>query len=437
MRNVNGKQLTSALLCGALLGMPSRVLAQDSTGAEANGAAKTDGASDKNADAKKLEIVEPKVNAGEVRLDGTVTAISSGTLISMDATSYTTPSGKTVEFDKAKSKDVQIGAAADLHERADATKKLAFKDLKLRRRIAVIGKDGGSGKGIMAREIVLWPERDNERESMGVVRVNRETARLMDSGREALQVHDAVTALRFFLRAGEAAQGHSDLPGQALSLDWTGSAYTELEQLDKAVESYTRAIALWNQAGNTASQALSLNNLASVYGRQNDNDKAIEALERASQVLGPRGEKERFVLTWTNLAHAYFGKDPAKAIDAMTQVLSRVRGQTDKSEEVSALSDLAYLNAATGKKDEAQTNLDAALSLLDAAQDKSAKASSFDSLGRAYAYLGQKDNALEYFRRALTAYRDLNDKGGADIAQKNIDRLEKNGGATDAAQGEN
>lgn len=428
MRNLKGKQLMGVLLCGALLGLPLRVLAQDGAG----DTAKTDAADDKNQDAKKLEVVEPKVNAGEVRLDGTVTAIASGTLITMDATSYTTPSGKTVEFDKAKSKEVQLRQGTDLRERADATKKLAFKDLKLRRRIAVIGKDGGSGKGIVAREIVLWPERDNERESMGVVRVNAETARLMNNGREALQVHDAVTALRFFLRAGEAAQGHSDTPGQALSLDWAGSAYTELEQLDKAVESYTRAIALWSSNGNTASQALSLNNLASVYNRQNDNDKALEALERASQVLGPRGEKERFVLTWTNLAHAYFAKDPAKAIDAMTQVLSRVRGQTDKSEEASALSDLAYLNAASGKKEEAQANLDAALSLLDAAQDKSAKASSFDSLGRTYASLGQKENALEYFHRALTAYNELNDKGGADIAQKNIDRLEKNGAAVGA-----
>ena len=433
MRNVNGKQLMGALLCGALLGMPLRVLAQDGAPDDTNGAAKTDDAKD----AKKPEIVEPKVNAGEVRLDGTVTAITGGDSITIDATSYTTPSGKTVEFDKAKSKDVQLGASADLRERADAAKKLAFKDLKLGRRIAVIGKDGGSGKGLIAREIVLWPERDNERESMGVVRVNAETARLMNSGREALQVHDAVTALRFFLRAGEAAQGHSDTPGQALSLDWTGAAYTELEQLDKAVEAYTRAVSLWGSTGDAAGQALSLNNLASVYSRQNDNDKVIEVLERASQLLGPRGEKDRFVMTWTNLAHAYFAKEPAKAIDAMTQVLSRVRGQTDKSEEVSALSDLAYLNAATGKKDEAQANLDAALSLLDAAQDKRAKASSFDSLGRAYVYLGQKDNALEYFRRALTSYRDLNDKVGADAAQKNIDRLEKNDTATGAAPDEN
>lgn len=428
------KRLASAMLCGTLAVLPLRVMAQDATeeaggaGATATQAKDTEG-KDKAPDAPR--IIEPTVNAGEIRVDGKVTAIIGGALMTIDVVSFTTAAGKTVELSEAKPKSIQLRADTDYRERADATKKLAFEDLKLGRRISVIGKDQGSGKALPAREIVLWPERDANTKTLGVVRVNAETAKLMTRGQDALQARDAATALRFFQRAADAAQVQRDVTGQALSLDWAGSALSELEQPDEALKSYNSAIGFWHQAGDSVSEALSLNNIAMVYGRQKEGAKAVDALERATQLLANGGSKKQFVLTWSNLANAYMSvKEKEKAISALTQVLPLVRGQNDKSEEASTLGDLAYLYAATGQKEKAQTFLDQVAPLLDMVEEKGTLASTLDSLGLAYNYLDQTEKSLEFYRRALTAFTEAGDKPRAENTQRNINRIEK-GGETD------
>lgn len=435
------KKLTGVFLCGTLACLPLHGMAQDATddtNDDATNTQTTDKAKQEG-DAKapsEPAIVEPVVKAGEIRVDGKVTALISGALITINVMSFTTPAGKTVELSETKSKSIQLRVDTNYHERADATKKLAFEDLKLNRRISVIGKDMGSGEPLPAREIVMWPERDGNIKTLGVVQVNGETARLLTRGQDAFQIHDATAALKLFERAADAAQAQRDTKGQALSLDWAGSALSELEQLDKALEIHQRALVLWHESGDQASEALSLNHIATVYMRQKEGAKAVDALERATQLLGNKGSKKQFILTWGNLANAYMRvKEKEKAIAALSQVLPMVRGQNDKSEEASVLSGLAYLLAANTQKEKAQATIDELVPLLDSVDDKRELASTLDQIGMAYSYMEQADKSLEFYRRALNTFNDLGDKAGAAHIQENIDRLTKGDAAkADGAQ---
>jgi hypothetical protein len=162
----------------------------------------------------KPVIVEPKINEGELRVDGVVKMIASANAFTIDVQSFTTSKGKTVELMEPKPKTITTEGTTSFSARGDAATKMAFSDIKLGMRLSIVGKDMGSGKALPAREIVLWIERNRDTKSLGTVRVEHEVGKLIDRGDEARQVRDLSNALRFYNRAIEQAVGTNDRSGQ-------------------------------------------------------------------------------------------------------------------------------------------------------------------------------------------------------------------------------
>lgn len=98
--------------------------------------------------------ISTNVAQGELRLDGSVTSYNAanGQLV-IDADSYTVPSGKSNAINPAKSKSVLINEQTQV---VDGNGKAADKStLKNGVHVAVIGADGGSGKALTARVVIL------------------------------------------------------------------------------------------------------------------------------------------------------------------------------------------------------------------------------------------------------------------------------------------
>jgi len=91
---------------------------------------------------------------GELRLDGSVTSFNAATGdLTLNAESFTVASGKSSDINPAKSKSILINAQTQV---VDANGKAAAKSaLKNGIEIAVIGIDGGSGKSLTARVVIL------------------------------------------------------------------------------------------------------------------------------------------------------------------------------------------------------------------------------------------------------------------------------------------
>jgi len=101
-----------------------------------------------------LAQTSPPIAQGELRLDGNVTNYdtANGELV-LDANSFTVASGKSSAINPAKSKSILINAQTRF---VDANgKSISTPALKNSARIAVIGADGGSGKALTARVVML------------------------------------------------------------------------------------------------------------------------------------------------------------------------------------------------------------------------------------------------------------------------------------------
>jgi tetratricopeptide (TPR) repeat protein len=97
------------------------------------------------------------LQAGEIRFDGTVSAVNleASTLV-VSVSSFTLPSGKTSTLAAPKPKTILLGEAK-IFDSGVAEHELSKGDLKPGLKVVVIGKDAGSGKDVPARIVAMMP----------------------------------------------------------------------------------------------------------------------------------------------------------------------------------------------------------------------------------------------------------------------------------------
>ncbi len=406
----------SAAVGAVILGGAAAALAQEE-GGEAEASTK---------DANGKTIVEPKVEEGEIRMDGTVKAIMSGDRFSIEASSFTTAKGKVVEFVTAKQKTITVAGDSLIQERVNPANKQPFSEVKLGRRITIVGRDAGSGKPLAARLVVLWPEKSGDFKTLATVRIGPAAGRLIDQSDEAYRLRDLDTALRLAERAVSAAQQSGDRAGQALSLGRAARIHSDKEEPEKAMELHQQALGLWQALGNPINQAIAMSNIASVYGALGQGDKALETLQAAITLVQNSGNRKLIATIWGHLGSYYMSdKQYDKAMEAFEQVLPLVSGQTDKGEEADVTADMAYLMSVSDQEDKARSTVERAAAMLDSIGDKRYKAGVLTTIAGVYRNLKENAKALDYLRQSLFLLKDLGDRRGYEVNEKRITDLEK------------
>jgi uncharacterized small protein (DUF1192 family) len=104
------------------------------------------------------DIALSALTTGEIRLYGRISGINAAQQsFVLDVTSFTLPNGNTSELTVPKPKTVLAGEETLLGI-GRPTQKAAFADLKVGLAVAVAGKDSGSGKPLVARQIAIGNE---------------------------------------------------------------------------------------------------------------------------------------------------------------------------------------------------------------------------------------------------------------------------------------
>jgi hypothetical protein len=99
---------------------------------------------------------ELQIAAGEIRFDGIVRAIDyAKRTITLEAQSFTLPTGKTSPVAPAKSKAIFVLPSGMVHQRGDTTKTLKLDDLKIGQQVSVLGTDLGTGQILPTREVAV------------------------------------------------------------------------------------------------------------------------------------------------------------------------------------------------------------------------------------------------------------------------------------------
>jgi len=310
-----------------------------------------------------------KVNAGELRLDGKISALLGEGNWQMEAVSWTSPRGVTTDFDDLKTKAVEVSAKTFIHPINDATP-VALKEVKLGSQVAIIGKPGADNS-IVAREIVLL-EGYGAHKEIGSLSTNPETSKLIDQSRRARDDGQLPKALKLALEAADTAKGFQDLSGEALATNDVGILYGELKQPDRALSAFAREQAIGQQIGNPLAQVFGMNGQARLLAAGGKTDEAIALLERAVPISAGT-PTDLQISTLRSLASVYLraGKRP-EAVGVLTRLFPLEDGGGQKDEATATLLTLARLTAKT-EADTARGYLDQARPRLEFVRDDTMK----------------------------------------------------------------
>ncbi len=382
-------------------------------------AGSTPGASEDGADPNDVAL-----KPGEVRFDARVTGILSANNITVSVFSTTDEKGETQELFPTLTKTILMNAATPLRSRGDASKKLTVNDLKIGSRVTFSGKDGGAK--IKATEVAVWEEDKSKSESIGSVSISGPVSMLLKRADQATDAKAYEEGVKILTTALRTAEGLGDRAGRGLTLDRLANAYEEMNQPQKALDHFEKALSVWRGLGDTQNESTTLNNLGIFYMRSDQKDKAVETLERAVK-LSRGGDPRGVALTLQNLAGAYSGADKMdKSIETMLEALPFVK-QTRKTvdDETMLLSRLARAYAEQKNTAKANEYSEQALALIDQVGEKMSQAYVARVVASAYANTGQKPKALELYKRAQGLYTELEQKEEGERVAKAIENLDK------------
>ncbi len=386
------RKLWTFALCGALI-LP--VYAQN---AAPKAAAKPAAKPDPQAAAKaNLE----KVNAGELRLDGKITAILGEGVWQMQAQSWTSPRGVSTDFDEPKNKAVTVGATSNVHPRGEL-EQVPLRDVKLSARVAIIGKNGPDGT-LVAREVVLL-EGYGSRKTVGSVSSNPFTSLLVKQSREARDAGQLPKALSIIEKAISTAKGLNDASGEGLATQDKALLHMDMDQPKEAFAAFQRVESIGRATGNSLLLSLGLSGVGTLYRAGGQTEKAIATLKEADPVSAA-SEPSIHLGIVSNLALTYL---IAGQLQNGLATLNRLHPLEDASGKEADAGETLMLIAALSapeKPTAARQTLQDVQPRLERARDEKAKATLVGAMALLRWRLDEKEAARSGFAEAVQLFK--------------------------------
>lgn len=340
-----------------------------------------------------------KINPGELRLDGKVSALLGAGVWQLDAVSWTSPRGVTSEFDDVKVKAVQLLPNALVHPLGSAAK-VDLKNIKLKTNIAVIGKNGPDGT-VLVREVILL-EGFGDLQTVGTLSSNRISNGLIDQSRRARQAGQLEKALDLARKAAETASGMNDLSGEALASQDVAILYSELKQPQNALESFKRGQTLGERINSPLAQTLGLEGQADVLADMGQFDQAVPLIERAVAVSASTSTALQISVLGSAVNIYTRAKKRGEAVGALVRLFPLEDGAGKSDQATSTLLRLVRLQAPTDMAS-AKTYLEQARPRMETIRDDAARQSLMLSFATALQATGDSAGAANQFETAAKA----------------------------------
>jgi DNA-binding SARP family transcriptional activator len=208
-----------------------------------------------------------------------------------------------------------------------------------------------------------------------------------------------------------AAVRTGDTAAHAGALANLARAYRRQGRLDRATDTYERALALFAQLADRTGQAYALRSLGSVYWRQGRyplaDDRYRQALALCRQSGDIAGQAE--ALRSLGLLNERLGRQ-AVATDQLTDTLDLYRRLGDGFSEAHVLSALGRVQQRPDRLWEAAGQLERNLVLLRQTGDRTGEAYALTDLAGVYRHQNRLDEAVCHLETAVTSLRDIGDR---------------------------
>lgn len=179
-------------------------------------------------------------------------------------------------------------------------------------------------------------------------------------------------------------------------------------QLDQAVVSWKKALAITDTTGDLKSKGTTLNNLSQVYQDQGSYSEALAYLEQALEILQKINDYDGQSTTLNNIATVYFAQGYyEKALEYFEKTLSIIQHTNDLPLKAITLSNISFIYKARGEYKNAIEDLEQSLSIMRKTGNRNGEATTLINISQAFGELGDMESCYRYFQPALQILDEL------------------------------
>ncbi|GCA87565.1 CHAT domain-containing protein [Microcystis aeruginosa] len=240
----------------------------------------------------------------------------------------------------------------------------------------------------------------------------KEADRLLQQGVQQYEISQFREALQSWEKALQIYQEIKNRQGEAASLDNLGSAYLSLGQYQKAIDLHKKSLVINREIVNRQGEANSLNNLGNAYQSRGEYQTAIDYHQQSLNIRREIKDRQGEAASLNNLGNAYQSRgDYQKAIDYHQQSLAITRELDDRSGEASSLNNLGVDYRLLGQYQKAINYHQQSLEIAREIGDLKGQANALGNLGNVYQSLGQHQKAIDYHQQSLEIAEKIGDQG--------------------------
>ncbi len=240
----------------------------------------------------------------------------------------------------------------------------------------------------------------------------KEADRLLQQGAQQYEISQFREALQSWEKALQIYQEIKNRQGEAASLDNLGSAYLSLGQYQKAIDLHEKSLVINREIVNRQGEANSLNNLGNAYQSRGEYQTAIDYHQQSLDIRREIKDRQGEAASLNNLGNAYQSRgEYQKAINYHQQSLDITRELDDRSGEASSLNNLGLNYHLLGQYQKAINYHQQSLEIAEKIGDLKGQANALGNLGNVYQSLGQYQKAIDDHQKSLEIAEKIGDRG--------------------------
>ncbi len=192
----------------------------------------------------------------------------------------------------------------------------------------------------------------------------KEADKLFEQGAQQYKISQFREALQSWEKALQIYQEIKNRQGEAASLDNLGSAYLSLGQYQKAIDLHEKSLVINREIVNRQGEANSLNNLGNAYQSRGEYQTAINYHQQSLNITKKINDRSGEAASLNNLGNAYQSRGEYQtAIDYHQENLDIARKIDDRQGEANSLNNLGLAYQSINQPTQAIKNLEASLTI--------------------------------------------------------------------------
>ncbi len=224
----------------------------------------------------------------------------------------------------------------------------------------------------------------------------------------AEQQGESYKALECYTKSLAIRESQNDLEGMAASYNNIGVIHKNFGNIPKALDYYHKCLSISEKLKDKNMIALALDNIAAIFSSQQDYQKALEYYNRALKLYTETGEKSGVALALNNIGYVYHNlKNTDKSLEYYTKSLRLHEEVNEKQGITASLNNIGLIYSEKGDYNKALEIYHRSLKIYESMSEKSGITHSLNHIANAYLRLDKLTEALVAGKRAFKLSNEL------------------------------